>query len=105
MPKTFTKKAVKWLLIVGVINGMIPVGLAAWGRGRVAELGIAWITEIVAVIIGYLVKSFRENKQIAIQRHEDLVAGIGEGYKFEHSNLDEDDSAGIQTEEDEVIWT
>lgn len=76
MPKTYTKKAVKWMLIVGSINGMLPFVLSALGKDPVAELGIAWVTEIVAVILGYLVKSFKENKQMAIQRHEDLVAGI-----------------------------
>lgn len=99
---TFTKKAVKGLLIVGVINGTIPFVLAALGRDPVAELGIAWITEIVAVILGYLVKSFNENRQIAIQRHEDLVAGIEEGYSL-HNPEAVDDSNNIETEEDEVL--
>lgn len=76
MPKTYTKKAVKWMLIVGVINGSMPFILAACGRDPVSELGIAWVTEIVAVILGYLIKSFNENKQRAIQRHNDIVAGI-----------------------------
>lgn len=76
MPKTYTKKVVKWMLIVGAINGSLPYVLAAFGKNPVSELGIAWITEIVAVIIGYLLKSFNENKQQAKQRHEDLVAGI-----------------------------
>lgn len=81
MTTTFTKKAVKWMLIVGSINAMIPFVLSAFGKEPVRELGIAWVTEIVAVIVGYLVKSFRENKEAAKQRHEDLVAGISEGYR------------------------
>lgn len=85
MNKTYTKQAVKWMLIVGSINGMLPFVLSAFGREPVTELGIAWITEIVAVIIGYLIKSFKENKQKAIQRHDDLVAGIQEGYEEIHS--------------------
>lgn len=104
MPKTFTKRAVKWLLIIGVINGTVPFILAALGRDPVAELGIAWITEIVAVIIGYLIKSFKENKQIAIQRHEDLVAGIEEGYSFSNPNAaDDEDNSNIEAEEDQVL--
>ena len=85
MNKTYTKLAVKWMLIVGSINGMLPFVLSALGKEPVTELGIAWITEIVAVIIGYLIKSFKENKQKAIQRHDDLIAGIQEGYEEIHS--------------------
>lgn len=78
MKKTFTKQAVKWILIIGCINATIPFVLSAFGRDPVTELGIAWITEIVAVILGYLIKSFNENKQAAIQRHQDFVAGLGQ---------------------------
>lgn len=78
MPKTYTKKVVKWMLIVGSINGMLPFVLSAFGKDPVVELGIAWVTQIVAVIVGYLIKSYRENKQSAIQRHEDFVAGMME---------------------------
>jgi hypothetical protein len=78
MKPTFTKVAVKALLIVGVINAMIPYALAAFGKEPVTELGIAWITEIVAVILGYMCKAYKETKQEAIQAHEDYLAGIGE---------------------------
>lgn len=98
MTKTYTKKAVKWMLIVGSINATIPFILAAFDKNPVAELGIAWITEIVAVILGYLLKSFKENKQKAIQRHQDLVAGISddEGFKLptakeEFNRMEEED--------------
>lgn len=74
--KTYTKKAVTFMLVIGAINGTVPFILSALGKEPVSELGIAWITEVVAVIIGYLIKSFKENKQEAIQRHEDMVAGI-----------------------------
>lgn len=59
---TFTKIAVKWLLILGAINGMMPFVLSYTGHEPVSELGIAWITEIVAVILGYLCKSYFETK-------------------------------------------
>lgn len=78
MKPTFTKVAVKALLIVGVINAMIPYALAAFGKEPATELGIAWITEIVAVILGYMCKAYKETKQEAIQAHEDYLAGIGE---------------------------
>lgn len=76
---TFTKLAVKILLIVGVINAIIPYILAAFGKDPVTELGIAWITEIVAVILGYMTKSYKETKQEAIQAHEDYIAGMSTG--------------------------
>ena len=78
MKPTFTKVAVKALLIVGVINAMVPYVLAAFEKEPVTELGIAWITEIVAVILGYMCKAYKETKQEAIQAHEDYLAGIGE---------------------------
>lgn len=73
---TYTKKAVKWLLIIGVINGTMPYILSFFGREPVAEIGIAWITEVVAVIIGYLIKSYSETKQEAKQRNADFKAGM-----------------------------
>lgn len=60
---TFTKKAVKWLLILGTINGMVPFLLSAFGREPCTEMGIAWITEVVAVILGYMCKAFFETKE------------------------------------------
>ena len=41
----------------------IPYLLAYLGREPCAELAIAWITEIVAVILGYLCKAYFETKQ------------------------------------------
>ena len=72
--RTFTKKAVKFLLIVGVINSEIPYILSAFDKDPVEALAIAWITEIVAVIGGYMVKSYFETKQERKQNHEDFVA-------------------------------
>lgn len=98
--KTYTKKAVKWLLVIGVLNGMAPFILSALGKDPVAELGIAWITEIVAVIVGYLTKSYLENKQQASQKHADFIAGMydtsAENPEFEES---EDESTINSMEE------
>lgn len=60
---TYTKKAVKWLLVIGVVNGSMPYILSAFGKEPCVEMGIAWITEIVAVILGYMTKSFKETKE------------------------------------------
>ena len=70
--RTYTKRAVKALLIIGVINGTMPFVLSAFGKEPTAELGIAWITEIVAVILGYLCKSYFETKQERRQDFEEL---------------------------------
>lgn len=62
--RTFTKIAVRILLIIGVINGMIPYVLAAFDKEPSVALGVAWITEVIAVIIGYMCKAhFDKNKE------------------------------------------
>ena len=73
--KTYTKKAVKALLIVGIINAEIPYILALLGKEPCTELGIAWITEIVAVILGYMCKAYFEKKQQKKQELEDFKEG------------------------------
>ena len=75
---TYTKKAVKAFLVVGVISAEIPFVLSAFGRDPVAELGIAWITEIVAVILGYMCKAYFEKKQQKKQKLADYEAGMPE---------------------------
>ena len=60
---TYTKKAVKALLIVGVINAEVPYILAAFGRESVSALGIVWVSEIIAVITGYMCKAYFETKE------------------------------------------
>lgn len=70
--KTYTKRAVKALLVIGVISANIPFVLSAFGKDTVEALGIAWITEIVAVILGYLCKAYFETKQKRKQDLEDF---------------------------------
>jgi hypothetical protein len=86
--RTFTKKAVKALLIIGVINSEIPYILAAFDKDPVEALAIAWITEIVAVIAGYMVKSYFETKQERKQNHEDFLAEQNENNDEEGLNED-----------------
>lgn len=73
--QTYTKKAVKALLVIGVINAEIPYILSFFGRDPVSELGIAWVTEVVAVILGYMCKAYHEKKQQKKQELEDWKAG------------------------------
>lgn len=72
--KTYTKKVVQAVLIIGVMGGITPFILSAFGREPVSELGIAWVTEIVAVCIGYFCKAYFETKQERKQRLEDYLA-------------------------------
>ena len=76
--RTYTKRAVKALLIIGVISAEVPFVLSFLGKEPTAELGIAWITEIVAVILGYLCKSYFETKQERKQNLEDYKANLEE---------------------------
>ena len=50
---TWTKKITKWLLIIGVVNGTAPFILSMFDKEPCVEMGIAWVTEIVAVALGY----------------------------------------------------
>ena len=68
---TYTKVAVTILLIVGVAGGVMPYILSACDKDPAESMGIAWVTEIVAVILGYLCKSYFETKQEAKQATED----------------------------------
>lgn len=74
--KTYTKKVVQAVLTIGVIGGITPFVLSAFEKDPVAELGIAWITEIVAVCIGYFCKAYFETKQERKQELEEFKAGM-----------------------------
>ena len=76
--KTYTKRVVKTLLIIGVISAEIPFVLSAFGKDTVEALGVAWITEIVAVILGYMCKAYFETKQQRKQDLEDFKANFTE---------------------------
>lgn len=76
--KTFTKVAVKALLIIGVIDANIPFLLAFLEKDPCREIGLAFITEIVAVILGYMCKSYFETKQEKRQELAEYNAGMRE---------------------------
>lgn len=76
--KTFTKVAVKALLIIGVIDANIPFVLALLEKDPCQEIGLAFITEIVAVILGYMCKSYFETKQEKRQELAEYTAGMRE---------------------------
>lgn len=60
---TWTKNITRWLLIIGVINGMTPFILSLLDKEPCVEMGIAWVTEIVAVALGYFVRGFKDTKE------------------------------------------
>lgn len=74
--KTFTKVAVKALLIIGVIDANVPFVLALMDKDPCREIGLAFITEIVAVILGYMCKSYFETKQEKRQELAEYTAGM-----------------------------
>lgn len=76
--RTYTKVAVRWLLVLGCVNGTLPFVLSAFGREPVSDMGIAWVTEIVAVILGYLAKSYFETRSQRKQDLEDKLAGVSD---------------------------
>lgn len=82
--RTYTKRAVKVLLVIGVVNGSLPYVLSFFGKEPVQEMGIAWVTEIVAVILGYLCKSYFETKA---QRKQDLEDARFEAEQEENNEL------------------
>lgn len=62
--RTFTKVSVRILLIIGVIGGFMPYVLDLCGKEDAYALGIAWVTEIIGVILGYMCKAhFDKNKE------------------------------------------
>lgn len=66
--KTLTKRITYSMIIVGCIGGYIPYILSLFGREPVEELGIAWVTGVVGVCIGYFVRGFKDTK--AMKDHE-----------------------------------
>lgn len=59
---TWTKQITRALLILGVMGGMAPYFLSVFDKQPCTEMGIAWVTEIVAVALGYFVRGFKDTK-------------------------------------------
>ncbi|MFV0314062.1 MAG: hypothetical protein ACK5I7_03050 [Anaerotignum sp.] len=61
---TFTKQAVKCILVVALFDLQLSYVLAFLGREQIAEtLSITVVTEIIAVMLGYYLKSFHETRE------------------------------------------
>ncbi|WP_304509267.1 hypothetical protein [Anaerotignum sp.] len=61
---TFSKKAVEWILITALFDLQLSYLLAFLGREQIAEtLSITVVTSVIAVMLGYFMKSFKETKE------------------------------------------
>ncbi len=90
---TYTKRKVTFLLYVGVIGAFLPYILSMFDKDPVEAIGLAWITEIVAVILGYLTKSYHETKQEKKQDLDDFKAAMRYG-AMENGLGDDEDEYG-----------
>ena len=74
--KTFTKRAVKAILFIALLDLQLSYALAFLGREQIAENLSSDITKvIIGTILGYLAKSFfetREEECIKLQKKEDF---------------------------------
>lgn len=62
--RTFSKQAVKWILIVCMVDLQLSYLLAFLGREEIAEtLSITVVTSVIAVMLGYFMKSFKETRE------------------------------------------
>lgn len=61
---TYTKKLVKWILAISMIDLQLSYLLAFLGRVEIAEnLSMTVVTAIIGTVITYCIKSFKETKE------------------------------------------
>lgn len=61
---TYTKKLVKWVLMVSLFDLQLSYLLAFLGRVEIAEdLSITVVTTVVGTVVTYCIKSFKETKE------------------------------------------
>lgn len=61
---TYTKKLVKWILAISMIDLQLSYLLAFLGRMEIAEnLSMTVVTAIIGTVITYCIKSFKETKE------------------------------------------
>lgn len=77
---TYTKKLVKYVVIISVINGTIPYILSFLGRDPVSELGGIWVGSILLTVVTYCTKAYFETKSQRKQDLEDFQAGFDSGF-------------------------
>jgi len=61
---TYTKRWVTIILVIALVDMQLPFILAFLDKTEIAEsLATAIVTEIIAVILGYMAKSFFETRE------------------------------------------
>lgn len=60
--KTFTKKLTFAMLIVGTISANTPYILSLFGKEPVESLGIAWVSGVVCIALGYFIRGYKDTK-------------------------------------------
>lgn len=74
---TYTKKLVKWILAISIFDLQLSYLLAFLGRTEIAEnLSMTVVTTIIATVITYCIKSFKETKEeekVAYLREKNIV--------------------------------
>ena len=81
---TFTKKWLEILLVAAVVDMQLPFILAFLDKADIAEtLAIAIVTEIVALFVPYLCKSYFETKEEKRNEMDKMM------FLNEHEDFDE----------------
>ena len=72
---TFTKTAVKWILVLSLLDLQLSYILAFLGRVEIAEdLSSTVATAVIVVMLGYFMKSFfetREEKKLEFEKEKE----------------------------------
>lgn len=72
---TFTKTAVKWILVLSLLDLQLSYILAFLGRVEIAEdLSRTVATAVIGVMLGYFMKSFfetREEKKLEFEKEKE----------------------------------
>lgn len=92
--RQYTKKWVDIILTVSLIDVQFCFVLAFLGKDQIAEtLGIAIITEIVAIGLGYMLKAFFETN--AQKKNEIEMERIKRTYEVNKPTLESDDEQAV----------
>ena len=87
---TWTKAITRILLIIGVIGGLMPYILSIFDKQPVESMGIAWVTEIVAVCLGYFVRGYKDTYAEEQMKFEREMAGLSMSDIVQHNESGEE---------------
>lgn len=95
---TMTKRLTYALLIIGVVGGLLPYVLAFLDKQPVESIGIAWITEIVAVCLGYFVRGFKDSQASEQMAFDREMAGLEMSALYAEDHCQSEDDGANSTE-------